>query len=213
MWRKLHNFAMVLALFLLTLVGLPRSIEFFAGGSQGLNNHGSKAERSTSTKTNKSSDDLVRVLFGASGDDPGFMSELEVALKSVLLNAPPDCDLEVHYMADKVASLATLKMLDRIDIEEWKMRNKLAITVHNTESYIEKWTKTIDDVWNHVNGTQNHFRHSVGAYFRLFAHQVLPKTVQHTIYMDSDVVILANLQELWRVRTSSVLIFQLCIYH
>ena len=35
--------------------------------------------------------------------------------------------------------------------------------------------------------------HTIGAYFRLFAHKVLPKSLKHVLCMDTDVVIMANL--------------------
>jgi len=40
--------------------------------------------------------------------------------------------------------------------------------------------------------------HTIGSWFRLFAHEVLPHTIERTLYMDTDVVILANLAELFR---------------
>ena len=38
----------------------------------------------------------------------------------------------------------------------------------------------------------------IGAYFRLFANSVIPTTVKHLMYLDTDVVIMANFQEVWR---------------
>lgn len=158
---------------------------------------------------NKVGSDVVRVLFGASGDDPGFILELEVALKSILLNAPLDHNLSIHYLADQAASDAVLQLLRRIDITNWQMRNKLTILVHHiTQSHIEKWRRIIDDFYNEVNASKDHFKHSIGAYFRLFAHDVLPKDIKYVIYMDSDVVIMANLQEFWRVSAAS----KACLY-
>jgi len=40
-------------------------------------------------------------------------------------------------------------------------------------------------------------RHTIGAYFRLFANDVLPDTVEHIVYMDTDVVVMTNLGDLW----------------
>ena len=40
--------------------------------------------------------------------------------------------------------------------------------------------------------------HTIGCFFRLFANRVIPTTVKHLAYMDTDVVIMANLEELWR---------------
>jgi hypothetical protein len=158
-------------------------------------------------RTTQGHESAVRVLFGASGNDRGFIEELEVALKSILLNAPIDLPLEIHYIADKNAFSGIKDMLDRIEIRKWRMRNHLSFHIYNVQSYIQNWTRSIDDVWNHkVNPNQTHFRHSIGAYFRIFAHNVLPESVTHTLYMDSDVVIMANLQELWRVSIDALAI-------
>ena len=39
--------------------------------------------------------------------------------------------------------------------------------------------------------------HTVGTWFRLIAHVIIPPTVKHLLYIDTDVVIMANLEELW----------------
>lgn len=157
-------------------------------------------------RTTQGQESAVRVLFGASGSNRGFIEELEVALKSILLNAPIDLPLEIHYIADKNAFSGIKDMLDRIEIRKWRMRNHLSFHIYNVQSYIKNWTRSVDDVWNQMNPNQPHFRHSIGAYFRLFAHNVLPESVTHALYMDSDVVIMANLQELWRVSIDALAI-------
>jgi lipopolysaccharide biosynthesis glycosyltransferase len=42
-------------------------------------------------------------------------------------------------------------------------------------------------------------RHTVGAYFRLFLHRFLPSSVEHVLYIDTDLTILANLEALWQI--------------
>lgn len=49
--------------------------------------------------------------FGLSSNNPGFLFEFEVALKSVLLNAPLKRDLFVHILADQ----DSFQALDDID--------------------------------------------------------------------------------------------------
>ena len=145
----------------------------------------------------------VHVLMGLSGSHVGFMSEVEIAVKSVLLNAPLDRDLQVHFMADGLARKAALEFLDRIAISTWKTRNQITFIVHNVEGSIDAWESRINMVFEQERkSNMNTYRHTVGAYFRLFAHEILGPDVQHVLYMDSDAIILANLDELWRVRTS-----------
>ena len=51
---------------------------------------------------------VVHVTFGLSGNHSGFLAEFEVALKSVLLNAPLELSLHIHILADEDA-FASLK--------------------------------------------------------------------------------------------------------
>lgn len=143
----------------------------------------------------------VNVLFGLSGSAPGFWSEVEVALKSILLNAPVDMALAIHCLVDEEAHESMLKLLDTIDIRSWRTRNQISIKLYNIQPKVERWTELITETWNkHYDPKEKeYFRHKVGAYFRLFATEVLPVDVEHVIYMDSDVAIMANLQEIWKV--------------
>jgi len=103
-----------------------------------------KHNRSTVSNTN--TNDTVRVLFGASGSDKDFIAELQVALKSVLLNAPLDRNLEIHYMADEKAFTAIQEMLHHIDIQRWNTRTQISLYVYNTQSHMKEWTQRIDNV-------------------------------------------------------------------
>ena len=140
---------------------------------------------------------LIMGLFGAKVD---FFSELEVALKSILINAPLERDLQIHFLADKSACEPMMQLLRRINVESWKTRNKISFVVHNVEPHIEGWIDKVNHVYENERKEKNIYRHTIGAYFRLFAHEILDKDVQNALYMDSDVVIIANLDELWRVR-------------
>eukprot|EP00937_MAST-01D_sp_MAST-1D-sp2_P007087 g7087.t1 len=42
--------------------------------------------------------------------------------------------------------------------------------------------------------------HTFGTYYRLFMHEVLPTSVRHAIYFDTDVVVLASLWDIYRER-------------
>ena len=51
----------------------------------------------------------LHILFGLSGNHPGFFAEVEVALKAVLLHAPLDRNMTIHVMADDLAFLVFTK--------------------------------------------------------------------------------------------------------
>lgn len=143
--------------------------------------------------------EFVDILYGGQGAHPGFMEELQASLKSVLLNAPLDQGLRIHFLVDHVAQEAIrTNILEKNHLAiSWKTRQPLEIHTYNVEAWIPSWTQTIDAVYQHFPSDMDWYRHTKGAYFRLFAHDILPTNVHHFIYMDSDVVILSNLATLW----------------
>ena len=142
-------------------------------------------------------DAAVNVLFALSGSHPGFLAEFEAAIKSVLLNSPLDLDMDIHVMADDKAYGALSDVFLRTGLEDSLWRNKISIQIYNIESYLAEWSKKIDasTPWSAREMTG---RHTIAPYFRWFAYQVLPETVEHVLYMDTDAVIMANLAHLWR---------------
>ena len=137
---------------------------------------------------------VINVMFGLSGNHSGFLAEFEAALKSVLLNGPVSADLAVYVLADRNAYTALPDVFNRTRLEHSIWRDQVSITVYNVDPFLKNWSATVRSVL-HVDA--HRARHTVGAYFRLFGHEVLPKTVKHVIYLDTDVVVMANLAELW----------------
>src|SRR5210317_1673621 len=43
----------------------------------------------------------VDIVYGGHGSHPGFLAELQASLKSVLLNAPLDRELRIHFLVDE----------------------------------------------------------------------------------------------------------------
>lgn len=133
----------------------------------------------------------VPILFGLFGNNPSFLAEFEVALKSVLLNAPLKSDLSIHIMADGDAYDALGLIFYRTGLNGTMWRNSISIQTYNVDPYLEDWTNET----RYMNLDRN--RHTRGTYFRLYAHRVLPNNIEHVLYMDTDVVIMANLDSLW----------------
>ncbi|KAL7479818.1 hypothetical protein ACHAW6_005543 [Cyclotella cf. meneghiniana] len=145
----------------------------------------------------------IHVAFGLSGNEPGFLSEFEVALKSVLLNAPLQRDLFVHVLADNTAFAALDNIYNKTQLAKWVTRNQIEIHSYNVTSRLEDMERVIMDTWTpsfpEIRNLWEVARHTVGTYFRLFAHWFLPSMAEHVLYMDTDVMILANLEELWHI--------------
>lgn len=131
--------------------------------------------------------------MGLAGNHSGFLAEFEVALKSILLNAPLESDLSIYIMADSDAYGALGTVFDRTGLNGSLWRNRISIETYNVAPYLRNWTRQIVS----MNENMDTGQHTIGAYFRLFAHEVLPNNVNHVLYMDTDVVIMANLDDLW----------------
>jgi len=170
---------------------------------------------------------VVHVLFGLSGNAPGFLAEFEVALKSVVLNAPLDRALTISIMADQQAYQALPTIFARTGLLiqagnatntttttttttpatlPWRTRNPITIQTYDVTSYLSDWKQRIDTVFNFTGSPYG--SHTIGCFFRLFAHHVLvpqqqhadntaTAAVQHVLYLDTDVVLMANLDALW----------------
>jgi len=71
------------------------------------------------------------------------------------------------------------------------------------ESYLPSWKQRILDTYQNFPPHLERIRHTMGSYFRLFSNQILLKQgeendIQQVLYVDSDVVVMANLNPLWR---------------
>ncbi|CAB9507301.1 expressed unknown protein [Seminavis robusta] len=163
---------------------------------------------------------LVHVMFGLSGDHDGFFAEFEVVLKSVLLNAPHHAPMEVHIMTDQAAnqkltqevwprlfpnSTPTASPTTQTTNQLWY--TNVTLTNYNVESHLEEWRNQLYNKTRGIFGSLDNI-HTVGAYFRLFAHKVISShyyydhnnthKVDRVLYMDTDVVVMANLAVVFR---------------
>jgi hypothetical protein len=133
----------------------------------------------------------INVVFGLSGNDSGVLAKFEVALTSLLLNASLQSKLAIHIMADSNAYSALGLIFYRTGINGTLWRNSISIQTYDVTPYQANWTNEIISMNLDIN------THMIGTYFRLYAHKVLPNILEHVLYMDTDVVIMANLGNLW----------------
>lgn len=147
----------------------------------------------------------MHVGFGLSGNGTGFLSKFEVALKSVLLHAPLERDMHVHIIADQDAYQSLREIFNRTGLSTWVTRNSIKIHAYDITSVLPQLEHLVVDFKKgyesdliNAGAVPFTWDHTIGAYFRLFANSVIPTTVKHLMYLDTDVVIMANLQEVWR---------------
>lgn len=136
----------------------------------------------------------MHVLYGLSGNNKDFLSEFEVSLKSVLLNAPLHVGLDVHVLADGAAYSKLPEIFKRAKLSGSSWATRINIHCYNVSPYVTKWKQQVANLYQHKIGRVT--RHTIGAYFRLFSDKVLPKNVSHVVYMDTDVVVMSNLGDL-----------------
>lgn len=148
----------------------------------------------------------VNVMFSLSGTNEGFLAEFEVSLKSVLLNAPLDADLNLHVLADSKALGVLPDIWNHTGIYDSVWRSKITLTTYNVDPFVKKWSRKIEQLYN--KPIEKIVRHTIASYFRLFVNDVLPDSVSHVLYMDTDVVIMANLANLWSHIDRSGVIYQ-----
>jgi hypothetical protein len=171
-------------------------------------------ETQTRTRTNRSSQQppsssssllsetrtTRHVLLALSGNHSGFLNEFEVTLKSILLHSPSD-PLTIHIMADGPAYDALDDILyAKANLTNWKTRRPLKIATYNLQSRQEEWLRRIESRTAVAAKLSKFslFRHTIGAYYRLFAGDVLPPDVDTVVYIDTDTVILASLDDIWQ---------------
>ena len=144
----------------------------------------------------------IHVSLALSGNHPGFLAEFEAALKSLLLHAPLERDMQVHVLADSDAYGGLDGIFNRTELSTWVTRNSIQIHAYNVtpelpwlEQKISETFLTIKSDFMLWHATS---KHTIGTFFRLVAHRVIPPSVTNLLYMDTDVTIMANLEGLWR---------------
>lgn len=152
------------------------------------------------------------VLLAISGNHSGVFEEVEVLVKSVLMNAPLNRPLTLHIMADGAAfDILPVFFWSDTPPNDWQVKSNLSqlsslqqvtIKTYNVEEHIVRWERRIKQLYRRGDLNANFARreleyHTVGTWFRLMADEILPGEVSHVLYLDVDIVVLANLGELW----------------
>jgi len=149
----------------------------------------------------------VNVLYALSGNHTGLLSELEVALKSLLMNLPMQSNLHVHIMADKYGYNGLDEIFQRTEIQTWKTRKPVTIRTYNVQPNVEKWQREVIMALEPLGIST---AHTFGTFFRLFFHDVIgaDDDIEQVLYMDPDVVLMSNIESLFTGPTDPNILFQ-----
>ncbi len=167
---------------------------------------------------------VVNVVLAMYGTEPGMVTEMEVFLKSVLLNSPShirDSQVNVYVLTNQEAFDGIGPLLfHRMGIP-YPFHNDTNFTVSsapmapsltwwlpfhfyviNVQAFGPGWMKEVDNLRLRRNETLSlsvNNVHTEGSFYRIFAHRVLPDSVDYFFYSDSDVVLLADISALWEL--------------
>lgn len=119
--------------------------------------------------------DTIHVLFCA---DPGYFRHLAVAAVSLAENNP-HVRLDVHVFCSGEDNDAERRL--RISLSKY---GKLTLSIYQVTD------PTLDDFF-----TSRHLPKET--YLRIYAAQIIPSHIDRLLYLDSDLVVVANVDELW----------------
>ena len=149
------------------------------------------------TSANVAADEQLHMALALSGREPGLYEEFEVALKSVLLNAPFERSLFVHIFADGHAYEELEGVLSKIQLTSWETRNQVEIHTYDIQHHLKslkaQMLETFQPSLPNFTVSEGIVQHTIGTWFRLYAHRFVEHDIDNLLYMDTDCVIMANL--------------------
>ena len=163
------------------------------------------------TNTEASPKRTLHIIQCLSGNNTEFITEWEFGLKSILVNAPLDSNLHIHILADMNAEIEIDRSIKAHDLLGSFWRNKISVIVHNVELMLPSWSVFLAEALTNETGKEwIDKKVGIGGYMRLLAHRIIvpyecPKLkcsnfkkrdLKEALYMDTDVVIIANLNHL-----------------
>lgn len=116
-----------------------------------------------------------------------YVEHLVVVLCSICENTQDSCNF---YIINKDISVKNIEIIQNF-IKCYKNKNIQFIRIN--DNFIEKCP---------INQKQQNKDITVETYFRLFLTDLLPKTLNKVIYLDCDIIVRINLQELWNIDVS-----------
>lgn len=148
-------------------------------------------------KEQKKQRKLIQVMYGIAGDADDTLHEFEVSLRSMLMASPTDSDLTIHILTDQAAYDALDDIFKRSEVASWSLRNQVTIQTYNLQARVQEFTdfivsKTRTDMNYSIN------KHSIANYFGLLASKVIKPSSGFILNLDTDVIVMADLEGLWK---------------
>jgi lipopolysaccharide biosynthesis glycosyltransferase len=124
--------------------------------------------------------------------DDKYAMPLAVAVRSVLENLTDDNSLSLFIIDGGIKIHNKQKILKSLCSTKCKIE---------FISKPDSWLKRVEETYIQceiMGITKNNYV-SLSSYFRLFTAELLPQEIKKAIYLDCDLVVLGNLEELWQI--------------
>jgi len=139
----------------------------------------------------------IQVMYGIAGDADETLHEFEVSIRSLLMSSPTDSDFNIHLLTDQAAYDALDDIFKRSKIASWSLRNQVTIKTYNLQPRIQEFT---DFIVSKTRTDMNYSiaKHTIANYFGLLASKVIKPSSGFVLNMDTDIVVMADLEALWK---------------
>lgn len=169
--------------------------------------HASELSKPKNPDAYVGSDPVVLVMCLSDATD-GQLDEIQVALKSVLYQAPPPgskfSSLKIYFVASDTISVTMLHdMLEKGKLSGSLWPIPISIAIVDVSELNKRF---YNDVVRGPGLNSFHVMHNVGAFWRLMLPWVLPDEVEHVIYIDTDVWFRDNIAGMWLERNTTSLL-------
>ena len=162
---------------------------------------------------------MIQCVYGSAQP---FIDEWEVSFKSLIFNAPLDSNLHVHILCNQAGRDSILHVIqNKTELQSSYWRNNVTVTVNNIDTKEENIREFLTSHILYQNQSQRRWmdrRLGLGAWLRLFAYKYIEeyvnyeptiqyeeKDLRQAVYIDSDVVIISNLNHLMKTMDETVL--------
>jgi lipopolysaccharide biosynthesis glycosyltransferase len=141
-------------------------------------------------KSNPVLDRETIVIVCASDDN--YAMPLAVTVRSALANLGKDCRILLFIIDGGIRNGNKQRILKTLESENCEVRFTPISQVSTTEGIekLHKYTVTEGQTKKYL---------SIATYFRLFIPELLPKQIEKVIYLDCDLIIKGDLNQLWQV--------------
>lgn len=115
--------------------------------------------------------------------DHKYVMPTGVMLRSLIFNNPPQT-IKIHAILDTDVDERDIKLLD-----------ELVVSSGDSKIYFYRYNHGDHQAYPCIDGSHL----SEAAYYRLFCASILPKDINRILYLDSDMIVNSNLEDLWNI--------------